>query len=186
MLGWGSEESCSWTLQQKTQRTQCGSNPGPLDYESNTLHWTSQNPYRLQQIENIFLCLAILPCFIPFPNIKFRLFLTERISRQQFQFLRKWQAVLQVGRKHCGKKEKLLVIKDELDRFFLIQPFPRKSPDLYLSAVEVFWRHCGKRRNCSFQAISPLSSVFYQFEELSAIFFKFNTLPHMPILHSSK
>ena len=33
----GSEMSCPRTLPQKTQRIQCSSNPGPLDYESNTL-----------------------------------------------------------------------------------------------------------------------------------------------------
>ena len=34
------------------------------------------------------------------------------------------------------------------------------SPGLYLSTVQVFWKHCGKRRNCSLRAISPLLTVF--------------------------
>ena len=34
------------------------------------------------------------------------------------------------------------------------------SPDFYVSAVEVFWKHCGKRRNCSWRAISPFPTVF--------------------------
>ena len=49
----------------------------------------------------------------------FRLFQTERVCRQQFQIGRKWKKVIQMGRKHCGK-----------------------------------------RRNCSLQAISPFPTVF--------------------------
>ena len=30
-----------------------------------------------------------------------------------------------------------------------------------MSEVKVFWKHCGKRRNCSFRAISPFPTVFY-------------------------
>ena len=37
ILGRGSEVSCPRTLPWKTQRIQCGLNPGPLYYESNTL-----------------------------------------------------------------------------------------------------------------------------------------------------
>ena len=33
----------------------------------------------------------------------FRLFQTERVCRPQFQTGRKWQKVIQTGRKHCGK-----------------------------------------------------------------------------------
>ena len=36
VLGWGPEVSCQRTFLRNTQRIQCGSNPGPLDYESNT------------------------------------------------------------------------------------------------------------------------------------------------------
>ena len=36
VLGWGSEVSCPRHSHKKTQRIQCSSNPGPLDYESNT------------------------------------------------------------------------------------------------------------------------------------------------------
>ena len=41
-----------------------------------------------------------------YQTTNFRLFQTERVCRQQFQI---WQKVIQTGRKHCGKKEKLLV-----------------------------------------------------------------------------
>ena len=34
------------------------------------------------------------------------------------------------------------------------------SPGFYVSAVQVFWKHCGKRRNCSYRAISPFHTVF--------------------------
>ena len=34
------------------------------------------------------------------------------------------------------------------------------SPGFYVSAVNVFWKHCGKRRNCLLQAISPFPTVF--------------------------
>ena len=40
----------------------------------------------------------------------FRLFQTKRVCRWQFQIGWKWQKVLQMGWKHCGKKEKLLVM----------------------------------------------------------------------------
>ena len=36
-LGWGSEVSCPRTFQRKAKRIQCGSNPGPLNYEAYTL-----------------------------------------------------------------------------------------------------------------------------------------------------
>ena len=44
VLGWGSEVSCPKTLPRKTQRIQCGSNPGPLIYESNTLPLSHAGP----------------------------------------------------------------------------------------------------------------------------------------------
>ena len=48
------------------------------------------------------------------------------------------------------------------------------SPGFYVSAAQISWKHCGKRRNCSLRAISPFPhSVFYPFEELSAIYLKF-------------
>ena len=34
----------------------------------------------------------------------YRLFQTERVCRQQFQVRQKWQKVIQMGRKHCGKR----------------------------------------------------------------------------------
>ena len=44
VLGWGSEVSCPRTLPRKTQMIRCGSNPGPVDYESNTLPLSHAGP----------------------------------------------------------------------------------------------------------------------------------------------
>ena len=43
-----------------------------------------------------------------YQTTNFRLFQTEKVSRRQFQISRKWQKVIQTGRKHW-EKEKLLV-----------------------------------------------------------------------------
>ena len=34
------------------------------------------------------------------------------------------------------------------------------SPGFYVPAVQVFWKHCGKRLNCSLRTISPFPTVF--------------------------
>ena len=39
-----------------------------------------------------------------YQTTNFRLFHTERVCRPQFQISRKWQKVIQTGRKHCGKR----------------------------------------------------------------------------------
>ena len=54
-----------------------------------------------------------------YQTTNFRLFQTERVCRRQFEVLRIRKKVIQIGRKHCGK-----------------------------------------RRNCSLRAISPLPTVF--------------------------
>ena len=43
---------------------------------------------------------------------------------------------------------------------FLYLTLSQTSPGFYISAVQVFRKHCGKRRNCSEQAISPIPTVF--------------------------
>ena len=52
VLGWGSEVSCPRTLPRKTQRIQWGSNPGPLEYESNTLPLSHAGPLFCGKGEN--------------------------------------------------------------------------------------------------------------------------------------
>ena len=49
------------------------------------------------------------------------------------------------------------------------------SLGFYVSAVEVFRKHCGKRRNCSL-SFSLSHSVFYPFAEFSAILIKFEVV----------
>ena len=44
-----------------------------------------------------------------YQTTNFGLFQTERVCRRQFQIWQKWQKVIQMGRKHYGKKEKLLI-----------------------------------------------------------------------------
>ena len=39
-----------------------------------------------------------------YQTTNFRLFQTERVCRRQFQMWRKWQKVIQMGRKHCEKR----------------------------------------------------------------------------------
>ena len=46
-----------------------------------------------------------------YQTTNFRLFQTERVCRRQFQIWRKWQKVIQMGRKHW-EKEKLLVMSN--------------------------------------------------------------------------
>ena len=51
------------------------------------------------------------------------------------------------------------------------------SPGFYVSVVQVFWKHCGKRRNCSIRAISPFPTVFStHFGEHFAVFIKFKII----------
>ena len=47
------------------------------------------------------------------------------------------------------------------------------SPGFYVSAVQVIWKHCGKRRKLITSNFSFSHSVFYTFGELSAIFIEF-------------
>ena len=123
------------TPTKKTQRIQCGSNPGPVDYESNTLPLSHVGPRK--QCGKRRKCW--LPALYPFPTmfskaLHFRVvkspnepitrwqildFQTERVCRPQFQLWQKWQKVIQMDRKRCGK-----------------------------------------RRNCSLRAISPFPTVF--------------------------
>ena len=39
-----------------------------------------------------------------YQTTSFRVFQTERVCRRQFQILRKWQKVVQTGRKPCWKR----------------------------------------------------------------------------------
>ena len=72
--------------------------------------------------------------------MNFRLFQTERTFRRQFKILSEGQKVLQMGRKHCGKRRNC--------SSQAISPFPTVfSKDLY-------WRHI-KTRACWERIESP-------------------------------
>ena len=59
----------------------------------------------------------------------FRLFQTERVSRRQFQIREKWQKLLQMGRKQCGKGRNCSLRA--------VSPFPTVfSKDLYRRHVK--------------------------------------------------
>ena len=68
----------------------------------------------------------------------FRLFQTERVWIQQFQILWKWQKILKMDRKHCGKRRNCLLRT--------ISSFPAVFPkDFYCRHVKT--RAClGKKR----------------------------------------
>ena len=63
VLSWGSEVFCPRTYLRKTKRIQRGSNPGPLDYESNTLPLSHGGPQYNIVNRNSFVmgwCITIL------------------------------------------------------------------------------------------------------------------------------
>ena len=45
------------------------------------------------------------------------------------------------------------------------------SPSFYVSAVQAYWKHCGKRRNCSWRATSRFPTVFSTLLENFLLFF---------------
>ena len=47
-----------------------------------------------------------------------------------------------------------------VEYFCLLLTLSQTSPGFYVSAGQVFWKHCGKRRNCSRRTISPFPTVF--------------------------
>ena len=56
VLGWALKCLAQGHSHEKTQRIQCGSNPGPLDYESNTLPLGHVGPYKNKCDLRIELC----------------------------------------------------------------------------------------------------------------------------------
>ena len=47
------------------------------------------------------------------------------------------------------------------EEFYCSLTLSQTNPWLYISAGETFWKHCGKRRNCSRRAISPFPTAFF-------------------------
>ena len=46
-------------------------------------------------------------------------------------------------------------------QYFIKLNLSQTSPGFHMSAVQVFWKHCRKRRNCSWRAVSPFPSLFF-------------------------
>ena len=102
----------------------------------------------------------------------FRLFQTERLCRGQFQILITIAESSPNGYKTLREKEKLLVSSNfsfphRVFKRLVLQTHKNQglfgkeltlsqtSPCFYVSVVQVFLKHCWKRRNCSLQAIFP-------------------------------
>ena len=73
----------------------------------------------------------------------------------------------------AGNEQFLLIPQCFLPVLTLYGP----SPGFYVSALQVFQKHCGKRRNCLLQAISPFPTLFSTLLE--------NFLPYSSNLKSS-
>ena len=85
----------------------------------------------------------------------FRLFQIERLCRQQFRIIWKWQIVLQTVGKHCGKRRNCSLRA--------ISPFPTVfSKDLYCRHVKT--RAClGKgSTSCVCETLMPLKLPFFR------------------------
>ena len=67
-----------------------------------------------------------ISCSTHYQMTNCRLFQTESVCRRQFQIQRKWQQVIQMGRKHCGKKRNCsLQAISSFPTVFLKGLFPR-------------------------------------------------------------
>ena len=53
---------------------------------------------------NLDLWYLVMIYLTHYQTTNFRLFQTKKVYRLQFQIWRKWQKVIQTGRKHCGKR----------------------------------------------------------------------------------
>ena len=111
--------------------------------------------------------LTIQNAFFFFQN--YALFSTYFLSFSKHPTAERWHP--HVVPLFCLKFRKLLTM---IQRVFLTHF--QTSPGFYVSAVQVFRKHCEKRRNCFILAIrsnfSFSHSVFHKFGELSAIFIK--------------
>ena len=110
-----------------------------------------------------------------YQTTNFRLFQTERVCRPQFEIGRKWQKVIQTGRKRCGKRRNCSlraispfpsVFKGLFPRgskgvfvWEWVNPFPNK-PWGFICLQYKFLENTGIKRNCSEQAISLFPTVF--------------------------
>ena len=87
----------------------------------------------------------------------------KKIVSKLQKLLKKWKyyVPLSIDLEHNALPLSICLSVQNFVNFFLT--LSETSPGFYVSALRVFWKHCGKRRNCSFS-----HSVFYLFGELSA------------------
>ena len=85
-----------------------------------------------------------------YQTTNFRLFQTERVCRRPFQIWRKWQKVIQMGRKHSGKRRNCMLqavfskglfprgVK-RCDCVGMGYPFPKQAL-VFMCLQQVFWK----------------------------------------------
>ena len=129
-----------------------------------------------QQITWFFFFFVVLTLF---QTTNFRLFQTQGVCTQQFQNWWKWCKIVLKGRKHCGKRRKLLGMSDfsfsksVFNRPELLtcknkglfgkglkyfNPFPN-NPWFLWPTKEGFWKYRGKMRKCWWPAFSPFPTM---------------------------
>ena len=100
-----------------------------------------------------------------FPNlseIRIIICVTSKLSSANSFNLEKskcWSYVL-VNQSFLFKWSRLTLFLIEKVLVLVKLTLSQTIPGFYVSVVQAFWKHCGKRRNCSLQAISPFPTVF--------------------------
>ena len=149
VLGWALKCLAQGHSHEKTQRIQCGSNPGPLDYESNILPLSHAGHYdgRQTQHDHNTLCSGELKMLVAgiyfFFHIVFKHFLSWVVKVRIL-----WPKGVRL---EPFKKRQLSNFSASLSE---------ASPNFYVSAVQIFRKQCFKSRNCLLGAISPFPTDF--------------------------
>ena len=114
-------------------------------------------------------------CLTCYQTTNFRLLQTERVCRRQFQIWRKWQKVVQTGRKHYEKRRNCsLLAISPITQCFQDLTFPTNKPwFLRVCSTRLLKTLWEKEKLLIPSNFSLSHSVFYLFEELSAIFIRF-------------
>ena len=137
-----------------------------------------QNQVRITWVERTCFYINIDKiCSTHYQTTHFTRFQIQKLCRRQFKIWRKWQKVIQPGRKHCGKRKNCSLRAISLfPQCFQKSCFPgvskgvivwkwvklntgyladinkltlsQTSPGFNVSVVRVQGKHCGKRRNC--------------------------------------
>ena len=104
----------------------------------------------IKPFENIFGKGENVAAFSPFPTIFSTLSMTEVIISATFHLLSA-NALNSVQSKNLLTPFENIVDKEEnaVYQNFLLLTLSQTSPGFYVAAIQVFRKHCGKRRNCS-------------------------------------